>query len=67
MVDLKGRKRVVDIEAMTDEEFQQIVDMLGKRFKNLCENASKEANFIAKPYGFKVNLQFSVEPLNKEQ
>lgn len=67
MVDLKQRRRHVDLDSLSEENFEEIMKQLGERFRKICDDAAEEANRLAEPYGFKVKLQFMTEPLNKEE
>ena len=67
MVKLRERQRKVDIESMPEDQFNAIMDQLSEKFREIIDEACGKANKVAEPYGFKVKMQFTSEPLyNKE-
>ena len=57
------RIRGVDINKMSEEEFQQVMDKLGKKVSEKIKSAFEESNKLLNVYGLKVVFNYELRPL----
>ena len=65
MVELKERKRKVDVEKLSPEEQERIGELLGKKLNEIVDEAVTKANTMLEIYNCKVIMQLELKPLPK--
>lgn len=58
MLKLEDRKRFVDVNKLTEEQFEKTMETVNRKLTEITERAVKEANEILNIYGLETKLQF---------
>jgi hypothetical protein len=61
MSDKIDRKRKVDVDKLTEEQLQALIDQLGDKVRDMVDETCDRANVILKVYGLRAKMQVVIE------
>lgn len=62
-MDLKERKRSIDIEKLSDEQVKTLYIQIGEKVKDICDKAVWSANRILNLYGMECKMAFQIRKI----
>lgn len=65
-MELKDRKRSIDINKLTIEQAEEISQQVGEKVRFICDDAVEKMNRILNIYGMKAKIAIAFEPLVSE-
>jgi len=60
------RQRSVDVEALTEEQLENIQKALGVKMNEIIAEAKAKANKYLNVYGLEAHMQFELNPIQKD-
>ena len=62
-MELRDRKRSVDLNKLSVEQAEEISNQLGEKIKQICDKACEEANRLLTIYSMTAKMQIVVQPV----